>query len=331
MFSVKPEFFDSFVCKADKCTDTCCAGWEIIVDDDTYSKYQKIGKNDFAHISEGIISDSEGNCIFRIKECDRCWFLKDDGFCDIYSRYGEDALCYICREHPRFYNWYDNAIESGLGLCCEKVCEMLFNADTRFSLTSSGEKADDDYFTLFDLREKCFLLLKDDKHEFEVRISELLDFAVNTESELFGYDCKRVYAEDNQMLFEDIVELFSKTEAINQDWTELVDDIKNNIAEITAISVKTHFNIIDYEKFISYIIYRNLIESAFNSGFVNGIAFAVASLVFLHICDCYTLLVKGEFSDIDRINNVKMWSKQIEYCEENIDLLNSDAVMLFFI
>ena len=331
MFYVKPDFFDSFVCKADKCTDTCCAGWEIIIDDDTYSEYQKLSDSDFVCISEGIGSDSEGNRIFRLKECERCWFLKDDGLCDIYSRYGENSLCDICREHPRFYNWYDNATESGLGLCCEKVCEMLFDADTQFDLSTSGEKADDDYFTLFDLREKCFLLLRDDKKSFEIRISELLDFAVSSESELFGYECRRVYTEDRHMLFDDVINLFSETEAINSDWSVLVDGIKKNLAEITAISENNHFNASDYEKFISYVIYRNLIESVFSNGFVNGIAFAVANLVFVHMCDCYTLLINGGFTDTNRINNVKMWSKQIEYSEENVDLLNSDAVSLFFI
>ena len=331
MFYVKPDFFDSFVCKADKCTDTCCAGWEIIIDDDTYSAYQKLSDADFACISEGICSDSEGNHIFRLKECERCWFLNDNGLCDIYSRHSENALCDICREHPRFYNWYDNATESGLGLCCEKVCEMLFDADTRFALSISGDKADDDYFTLFDLREKCFSLLRDDKKSFEIKISELLDYAVSAESELFDYNCRRVHYEDRLMMFEDVIDLFSETEAINSEWTSLVEGIRTHIDEILKISENHQFDINEYNKFVLYVIYRNLIESAFSNGFVNGVAFAVASLVFLHMCDCYTVLKKGEFSISDRIDNVKMWSKQIEYNEENVDLLNCEAVKLFFI
>ena len=331
MFYVKPDFFDSFVCKADKCTDTCCAGWEIIVDDDTYSAYQKLNDADYAHISDGIDFDSEGNRIFRLKECERCWFLNDNGLCDIYSRHGENALCDICREHPRFYNWYDNATESGLGLCCEKVCEMLFDADTRFGLISSGEKTEDDYFTLYDLREKCFSLLKDDKKCFEIRISDLLDYAVSAESELFDYNCRRVHYEDRLMLFEDVIDLFSETEAINSEWTSLIEGIRTHIDEILKISENHQFDINEYKKFISYVIYRNLIESTFSNGFTNGIAFAVASLVFLHMCDCYAVLKKGEFSISDRIDNVKMWSKQIEYNEENVDLLNCEAVKLFFI
>ena len=29
----KPSFFDQFKCIGSACTDTCCAGWEIEVDD----------------------------------------------------------------------------------------------------------------------------------------------------------------------------------------------------------------------------------------------------------------------------------------------------------
>ena len=32
MFTIKPDFYDSFKCIADKCTDSCCIGWEIDVD-----------------------------------------------------------------------------------------------------------------------------------------------------------------------------------------------------------------------------------------------------------------------------------------------------------
>lgn len=28
-----PDYYDEFECIADKCTDTCCAGWQVDVDD----------------------------------------------------------------------------------------------------------------------------------------------------------------------------------------------------------------------------------------------------------------------------------------------------------
>ena len=44
MFTVKPDFYDNFKCIADKCTDSCCIGWEIDVDETALEKYNKINQ-----------------------------------------------------------------------------------------------------------------------------------------------------------------------------------------------------------------------------------------------------------------------------------------------
>ena len=38
-----PTYYEKFKCIADKCEDTCCAGWEIDIDNDSYAGYMKIG------------------------------------------------------------------------------------------------------------------------------------------------------------------------------------------------------------------------------------------------------------------------------------------------
>ena len=34
MLNTVPDYYKKFSCIADKCPDTCCAGWEIVVDDE---------------------------------------------------------------------------------------------------------------------------------------------------------------------------------------------------------------------------------------------------------------------------------------------------------
>ena len=38
---IKPKFFDSFKCIADRCPDTCCAGWDVEIDDRSAEKYKE--------------------------------------------------------------------------------------------------------------------------------------------------------------------------------------------------------------------------------------------------------------------------------------------------
>ena len=55
---LKPIFYDEFSCVADKCRNTCCAGWNIYVDDAIAEKYEKnnIKLND----KQCMILDEEG-------------------------------------------------------------------------------------------------------------------------------------------------------------------------------------------------------------------------------------------------------------------------------
>ena len=34
-----PDYYDKFKCIGSDCTDSCCAGWDITVNDETYEKY----------------------------------------------------------------------------------------------------------------------------------------------------------------------------------------------------------------------------------------------------------------------------------------------------
>ena len=37
-----PEYYEKFSCIAGRCEDTCCAGWEIDIDDASYEYYMQV-------------------------------------------------------------------------------------------------------------------------------------------------------------------------------------------------------------------------------------------------------------------------------------------------
>ena len=37
-----PDYYDDFTCIADACEDTCCAGWQIVIDKESLQKYKRI-------------------------------------------------------------------------------------------------------------------------------------------------------------------------------------------------------------------------------------------------------------------------------------------------
>ena len=108
-----PEYFIKFRCIGDKCKDSCCIGWEIVIDDLTREKYSRIT----GEIGREIAKKTQHGC-FPLRENGRCTFLDEKGLCKIITAYGKDLLCDICREHPRFYNITKNGKEMGAPRSC---------------------------------------------------------------------------------------------------------------------------------------------------------------------------------------------------------------------
>ena len=102
MTIITPNYYNKFKCIADKCKHSCCIGWEIDIDDTTLKKYNNL-KSDFANRLKSNISLANAPH-FKLDKSERCPFLNEQGLCDIILNEGEDMLCQICADHPRFRN-----------------------------------------------------------------------------------------------------------------------------------------------------------------------------------------------------------------------------------
>lgn len=321
MIYIKPDFYDKFSCKADKCTDTCCAGWEVDIDADSLGKYKAVSGVFGKRLIDNIVYD-EDIAYFRLKEADRCVFLDDCGLCDIYSELGEGFLCEICREHPRFYDFFDGIEEVGLGLCCEKTCELLFESEEPLSFVCDNDGAEDetdaDDEVYFNIRENCFNIIKNREVPLGDRIKNLFGYVTLAQNECFADSFEFKTVDEKQLLCE-IADAFEQTEPINAQWSDYVSEIKKNISSVSVREVEEN----KYERVLTYIIYRHFMKSRFSGNVIAPIAFAVASLVFIYVCE--------SIFSADLVSNVKFWSKQIEYSEFNTDFLMQKSFELFVI
>lgn len=120
-----PSYYRNFTCIADKCKHSCCIGWEIDVDPDTVEKYRALHAEYGRTIRESIEDGETPH--FRLCEGERCPHLEKTGLCRIILTLGEEYLCDICREHPRFYNETPLGDEVGLGMACEEACRLILS------------------------------------------------------------------------------------------------------------------------------------------------------------------------------------------------------------
>lgn len=62
-----------------------------------------------------------------------CPFLDQNKLCDIYSELGEEALCEVCTEYPRFVVEYGDVREKSLSVSCEEVGRIIFSDEGKMS------------------------------------------------------------------------------------------------------------------------------------------------------------------------------------------------------
>ena len=84
MYYRKPHYYDRFVCTADKCPDTCCAGWQIFIDEDTLKSYSQVPGTFGIRLLNSI--DWSQGAFEQYKK--RCSFLNEKNLCDIYKELG---------------------------------------------------------------------------------------------------------------------------------------------------------------------------------------------------------------------------------------------------
>ena len=139
-----PDYYLKFKCIADKCRHSCCIGWDVYVDDETLQKYAREG-SELGSSIRNALTELEDGTGFKMCQDGRCPFLDDSGLCDIITQKGDDLLCEICREHPRFYNFFSDRIETGIGLSCEEASRIITGAEVPAGLVGVSTVDDEEY------------------------------------------------------------------------------------------------------------------------------------------------------------------------------------------
>ena len=178
-----PNYFQKFSCIGGSCPDTCCAGWQIVIDMESLEKYQNL-EGSFGNRLRNEIDWEEG--VFQQYKGE-CCFLNEDKLCDIYKEVGQDKLCKTCRVYPRHIEEYAGLQEVFLCMSCPEVSRIIFEDTDKVTLvdeqTEEEDQMDDfeDFdFLLFtkleDTREYLIEVLQNREEKIYERCSYLLYF-----------------------------------------------------------------------------------------------------------------------------------------------------------
>jgi len=307
-----PDYYNEFKCIADKCTHSCCVGWEIDIDSETLDYYKTIKGPIGLRLKDAI--DMDGEPHFRLSDGDRCPFLNKKGLCDLICELGENALCDICSDHPRFRNYLTDGVELGLGLCCEAAAELILTRKKPFEIVS--------------LSGKDFPLTETEKYIWNMR-AKLINIMQNrsmTIDQRHIAILKELGIKIRDKSLEEWCEFYLKLERLDEEWAEVLYEAKNSPCNNTYDDDLS----IAQEQLTIYFLYRHMMSAVWDEDILEKVAFAV------HACNMISKIsgvpqVKSrvlydseqtnpEVSDslFAMIHIARMYSAEIEYSDENL-------------
>ena len=208
----KPNYFKDFNCIADKCEDTCCAGWGIVIDDKSYEKYMNL-ESDFGRFLRSKIVEDEGDKVFLLNG-DRCSFLNENNLCEIYNNIGEEGLCYTCRQYPRYLEEFGSLREIGISLSCPEACRIILNQKEKvsFELEEVEEEISNYndinanlYINLMQIRKIVLSIIQDRSIDIDIRGSIVLRFIDEVQEKIDSNEISSIKDITNKYLDKDYI------------------------------------------------------------------------------------------------------------------------------
>lgn len=157
-----PDYYKEFTCIADKCPDTCCAGWQIVIDDPSLEHYENISDSSIHPFKERLKQSIDWDeQVFKQDECRRCAFLNKQNLCDLYTALGEESLCHTCTTYPRHIEEFEDLREVTLSLSCPEVARMLMGKKEKVTFYDEETSEQENYEEYEDFDGLMFGILQD--------------------------------------------------------------------------------------------------------------------------------------------------------------------------
>lgn len=365
-----PSYYKKFHCIAGACQDSCCIGWEIDIDEDTFSYYKSVegafGERLRAHmVTEDVNS-------FALQENGWCPFLNREKLCDICIALGEEALSEVCTEFPRFTMEYEDVREKVLSLSCEEVGRLVFSTDEKITWEEhelpddlcmemdawddgemeesdaemdawDDEAADVPAEQLEAVREQALAILQNRRKPIFERAAEYLSYCKRMQQELYGgmmtagqaqRKTERTEQELSHQAYQDFLarmESYERLEVLDGTWEEVKRALYDTFSEKNYRVAQQEFvetyreREYEYEHLLVYFTNRYFMRAYYDDNILTKAQFAIVSVLMIRDMDVARyLLGEGKYTLEDRIDTAKIYAKEVEHSEENMELLAED-------
>ncbi len=359
MLYTYPHYYRKFQCIAAECEDTCCAGWEIMIDDKALEKYKK-AKGPIGNRLKNSINWKDGSFL---QYHHRCAFLNDENLCDLYTEMGPDSLCRTCRMYPRHVEEFEGSREYSLCLSCMEAAKIILGCEEKVRfLTKEDEKDEtyDDfdfflYTKLMDARDLVFKILQDRSLDMKLRMAEVLALAHDLQrrvrdnvlyqaDELFErYESPKrdPYFKEKLADIKDysryevvkaVIALLEKMEPLNHQWPEYRDGLKVCLLKAGEAAYEANWKRflespeavkleLWTEQLMVYFVYTYFCGGVYNENPYGKMKAAIVSTIMIQDMMLAHWMKHGTLTLKEAADAAHCYSREIEHSDENKGLL----------
>ena len=137
----KTSYYDDFKCIGSECPNSCCVGWEIDLDINTFQKYRDLHDsniNKCISVNQKPTYDKFAK-IKNVKD-QRCSFLDKNNLCNIQKKYSEKLLSPTCSNFPRRKVDFGSKQLSSCLLSCPEISRIFFADNEQFKIIDDEKK-----------------------------------------------------------------------------------------------------------------------------------------------------------------------------------------------
>ena len=316
--------FKSFQCIASACPDTCCAGWEVDLDQDALTTYRQIPGALGDEIRNAVCQEDEYT-FFRLKN-GQCPFFNKEKLCRLILALGEDVLSVTCKEHPRFWEEYGNYRETCLSISCPEAARLLLEEPPELCRRETEETAPEDseldpvfFRQLLAYRQALFSLTRSSRS-----LSDQLSLALDAaENGIALPDCDEIPPNfwDNHPappLRLSLVEFFTAMKSMEFTRPQLQLLLPRVLSGGASLPLSDPEATEAGRRILFYFLYRYVLRGVWSGLVAEKVQFAVYSTAAILALSPY---MDGSASRQRILNAAVLYSREVEHSPENLELL----------
>ncbi len=368
-----PSYYKRFSCIAQRCEDTCCAGWEIDIDDRSYQYYMSVEGEFGERLRRSIreyqpedqdVYESHG---FILGEDRRCPFLDGEGLCDLYRELGEEALCDVCTDTPRNFLEYGGAREISISAACAEAGRLIYTEAERITFVEEetmeeldweeGEEEKRLARQIRWARDRAIRILQNRQVPIEERIQQYLSFSEEVQDCLNANEPERisgiswepylscpekaeevqsrsVQEEGQYQMFLQRMVTYTRLDSVSEEWESLLRQLQEKFVEPengASLYARAHRRLrqelaaekreYEYEHLMVYHVFTCQARCVDDFDFIGKAKLAVVSYLMIRDLDALRLLVRGSYEREDRVDIARIYAREVEHSEENLEFL----------